>query len=176
MDDPEALTLSGEEREVTVLFSDLRGFTTLSERLTPTQVAELLHRYFTPMTRIIVSHLGTLDKFIGDAVMAFWNAPLEVPDHPARAVRAALDMTERLARLNEEFRRDFGFAVASGIGLHRGRVRVGNFGSEDLFDYTVIGDAVNLASRLESLTKFYGVHAIASEDIKTAAGDSAVFM
>jgi adenylate cyclase len=173
---PQALTLSGEEREVTVLFSDLRGFTSLSERLTPTQVAELLHRYFTPMTRVIVSHLGTLDKFIGDAIMAFWNAPLPVPGHPAQAVRTALAMTERLSRLNEEFRRDFGFAVACGIGLNQGRVRVGNFGSEDLFDYTVIGDAVNLASRLESLTKFYGVRALVSESIREAAANEAVFL
>jgi adenylate cyclase len=176
MDNPKALSLSGEEREVTILFSDLRGFTSLSERLTPTQVAELLHRYFTPMTRIIVSRLGTLDKFIGDAIMAFWNAPLDVPDHPAKAVAAALEMTERLARLNEEFRRDYGFAVACGIGINRGRVRVGNFGSEDLFDYTVIGDAVNLASRLESLTKFYGVRALATESIREGAGDQAVLV
>lgn len=173
---PDALTLSGEEREVTVLFSDLRGFTSLSERLTPTQVAELLHRYFTPMTHIIVSQLGTLDKFIGDAIMAFWNAPLAVPNHPARAVAAALEMNDCLTRLNEEFRRDFGFTVACGIGLNRGRVRVGNFGSEDLFDYTVIGDAVNLASRLESLTKFYGVRTLATESIREGAGDTATFV
>lgn len=172
---PKALTLSGEEREVTILFSDVRGFTSISERLSPTQVAELLHRYFTPMTRIIVSRLGTMDKFIGDAIMAFWNAPLDVPDHPAQAVTAALAMAARLDQLNQAFRKDFGFAIASGIGLHRGRVRVGNFGSEDLFDYTVIGDAVNLASRLESLTKFYGVRILATDSIREAAGQAAAF-
>lgn len=172
---PKALTLSGEEREVTILFSDVRGFTSISERLSPTQVADLLHRYFTPMTRIIVSRLGTMDKFIGDAIMAFWNAPLPVPDHPALAVRAALDMVGRLSQLNEIFRRDFGFAIVNGIGLHRGRVRVGNFGSEDLFDYTVIGDAVNLASRLEGLTKFYGVQILASESLRQDAEAEAAF-
>ena len=172
---PEALTLSGEERDVSILFSDVRGFTSISERLTPTQVADLLHRYFTPMTRVIVAELGTMDKFIGDAIMAFWNAPLPVPGHPARAVAAALAMTARLDHLNQAFRRDFGLTIESGIGLHRGRVRVGNFGSEDLFDYTVIGDAVNLASRLESLTKFYGVRILASEDVRLEAESVAAF-
>ncbi|MGD9610626.1 MAG: CHASE2 domain-containing protein [Desulfovibrionaceae bacterium] len=172
---PKALTLSGEEREVTILFSDVRGFTSISERLSPTQVAELLHRYFTPMTRIIVAHLGTMDKFIGDAIMAFWNAPLDVADHPAKAVTAALAMAARLDQLNQAFAKDFGFTIASGIGLHKGRVRVGNFGSEDLFDYTVIGDAVNLASRLEGLTKFYGVRILATDGIREAAPDAAAY-
>ncbi|KHK02817.1 Adenylate cyclase [Desulfovibrio sp. TomC] len=173
---PQDLTLSGEERDITILFSDVRGFTSISERLSPSQVSELLHRYFTPMTRIIVSHLGTMDKFIGDAIMAFWNAPVPVPNHPAQAVRAALEMTVRLAALNEAFRRDFGFAIACGIGLHRGRVRVGNFGSEDLFDYTVIGDAVNLASRLEGLTKFYGVRVLATDSLRHEAISEAAFI
>lgn len=170
------LTLSGEDRDVTVLFSDIRGFTSISERLSPTQTSDLLHRYFTPMTRIIVSRMGTLDKFIGDAIMAFWNAPLDVPGHAAEAVLAALEMTEKLGELNQGFLRDFGFALACGVGLHRGQARVGNFGSEDLFDYTVIGDTVNLASRLEGLTKYYGVGVLASEALQQEAGKAACFV
>jgi adenylate cyclase len=179
---PQDLRLTGEERHVTVLFSDVRGFTSLSERLSPTQVSELLNRYFTPLTRIIVERLGTMDKFIGDAVMAFWNAPVDVPGHPGEAVAAALAMIERLKSLNDEFRHDFGLAIESGIGLHCGPARVGNFGSEDLFDYTVIGDTVNLASRLEGLTKYYGVRLLVSGEMRRecasapALADSAAFV
>lgn len=170
---PKDLRLTGEERDVTVLFSDVRGFTSLSERLTPTQVSELLNRYFTPLTRIIMERLGTMDKFIGDALMAFWNAPVAVPDHPAQAVAAALEMGQRLDALNVAFARDYGLTIAAGVGLHRGLARVGNFGSEDLFDYTVIGDAVNLASRLEGLTKYYDVRVLVSGEIRQEAQDAA---
>lgn len=165
----DALTLSGEEREITILFSDVRGFTTLAEALSPTQVAELLQAYFTPMTAIITEQLGTLDKFIGDAIMAFWNAPLDVPDHRARAVAAALAMGAELRLLNRDFKKTFGHAVKAGIGLHCGVVRVGNFGSRDLFAYTVIGDAVNLCSRLEGLTKFYGLPLLVTDSLLPAA-------
>ncbi len=163
---PAALTLTGEEREVTMLFSDVRGFTSISESLTPSQVAALLQHYFTPMTGIITGNLGTLDKFIGDAIMAFWNAPLDVADHPDMALRSALAMREELDRLNVAFRAEYGFAIKAGIGLHCGTVRVGNFGSRDLFNYTVIGDAVNLCSRLEGLTKFYGVRLLVSGAVR----------
>lgn len=162
---PKSLALQGEEKEVTILFSDIRSFTSLSEKLSPTQVSELLRAYLTPMTRIITDELGTLDKFIGDAVMAFWNAPLDVQDHPARAVRAALRMLAELDTLNRDFEQRFGLRLSIGIGLHTGTVRVGNMGSDDLFDYTVIGDAVNYTSRLEGLTKFYGTPLVCSEEV-----------
>ena len=165
----DALTLSGEEREITILFSDVRGFTTLAETLSPTQVAELLQAYFTPMTAIITEQLGTLDKFIGDAIMAFWNAPLDVPDHRTRAVAAALAMEAQLRLLNQDFKKTFGHTVTAGIGLHCGVVRVGNFGSRELFAYTVIGDAVNLCSRLEGLTKFYGLPLLVTDSLLPAA-------
>ncbi len=166
---PGRLTLTGEEREVTVLFSDVRGFTSMSERLTPTQVVDLLHRYLTPMTAIIISRMGTLDKFIGDAIMAFWNAPLPVPGHQAKALEAAMAMLPELDRLNTGFEESYGLRIAIGVGLHAGKARVGNFGSADLFDYTVIGDTVNLCSRLEGLTKYYGKRILVTDSIVAAA-------
>ncbi|MEF3696574.1 CHASE2 domain-containing protein [Desulfolutivibrio sp.] len=172
---PDRLTLTGEEREVTVLFSDVRGFTTMSEKLTPTQVVDLLHRYLTPMTGIITGHMGTLDKFIGDAVMAFWNAPLPVPGHQAKALAAAMAMHEELDRLNVGFAETYGLRIDIGVGLHAGMARVGNFGSEDLFDYTVIGDTVNLCSRLEGLTKYYRKKILVTDAIAAAAPDDIFF-
>jgi len=171
VDNPDKLTLTGEEKDVTILFSDVRGFTTMSEKLSPTEVVELLHAYLTPMTRLITDSSGTLDKFIGDAIMAFWNAPLDVPGHPRRAVETALAMFEELDRLNEGFRRTYGFELHMGVGLNSGTVRVGNFGSQDLFDYTLIGDNVNLCSRLESLTKYYHVDILAARAVRDAAGE-----
>jgi len=171
----DALTLSGEEREATILFSDVRGFTSLSENLSPTQVVDLLQHYFTPMTDIITEHMGTMDKFIGDAIMAFWNAPVDVPGHRTLAVRAALAMRTELDRLNVEFKSNFGYAIKAGIGLHCGVVRVGNFGSKSLFNYTVIGDAVNLCSRLEGLTKYYGLHLLVTDTLMEASGEEFAF-
>jgi adenylate cyclase len=157
------LSLEGEEKPISILFSDIRGFTSLSERLSPSQVTLLLHDYFTPVTRIIINNHGTHDKFIGDAVMCFWNAPLDVKHHEEFAVKTALEILDALPDLNKAFEKKFGIHLAIGIGLHSGRCRVGNMGSADIFDYTIIGDNVNLASRLESLTKFYGVQLIVSE-------------
>lgn len=175
--DPDALSLEGEERTVTILFSDVRSFTSLSEKLTPTQVTGLLHDYLTPMTRIITEHSGTLDKFIGDAVMAFWNAPLDVPGHEAQALRSAMRQLQELRTLNEQvFGPRFGFDIQVGIGVHSGTVRVGNMGSADLFDYTLIGDNVNLASRMEGLTKYYGQELVVSKSIVDACGDEFVFV
>lgn len=168
MDNPDALSLEGQEKDVTIQFSDVRGFTSLSEKLSPTQVTDLLHEYLTPMTRIITEHEGTLDKFIGDAVMAFWNAPLDVENHEDKALIAALNQLDRLDQLNEEFIDKYGFTIAVGIGLHSGPVRVGNMGSSDLFDYTLIGDNVNLASRLEGLTKYYGQKLVVSQSVVNA--------
>ena len=175
-DSPESLSLQGQEKEVTVMFSDVRGFTTLSEQLTPTQVTDLLHDYLTPMTRVITQNMGTLDKFIGDAIMAFWNAPLDVPDHQKKAVSSALRMLTHLEELNVGFKEKFGLTIKIGIGLHCGRVRVGNMGSADLFDYTLIGDNVNLTSRLEGLTKYYGQKLIVSQAMREACGDAYSYM
>lgn len=175
VDNPDALSLEGEEKEITIQFSDVRSFTSLSEKLTPTQVTDLLHDYLTPMTRLITEHSGTLDKFIGDATMAFWNAPLDVPGHQVLAVDSGIKQLAKLRELNVLFKEKFGFPIAVGIGVHSGLVRVGNMGSADLFDYTLIGDNVNLASRLEGLTKFYGQEFIVSEVIKAACGDKYVF-
>ncbi len=163
---PQALNLEGEEKEVTILFSDIRGFTSMSEKLSPSEVTTLLNQYLTPVTRIIREQQGTLDKFIGDAVMAFWNAPLDVDHHGQLAVEAGLEMINKLPELNKIFQSKFGLSIAVGIGIHTGVVRVGNMGSDDLFDYTILGDNVNLTSRLEGLTKYYGVEIIVSEALQ----------
>lgn len=168
---PDKLTLDGEEKEVSIFFADIRGFTALSEKLTPTQVTNLLHDYFTPVTQSIIAHKGTLDKFIGDAVMCFWNAPMDVPDHKSQAVKAALDILDVLEKMNRKFIRKYGISIDMGIGVHSGKCRVGNMGSVDLFDYTIIGDNVNLTSRLEGLTRFYGVKLIVSKTIKESLQD-----
>ena len=172
---PEKLNLSGEEREVSVLFSDIRGFTTISEKLSPTQLVDLLHEYLTPMTRVITDSNGTLDKYIGDAIMAFWNAPLTVPNHQGAALSAAMGMLGELARLNEGFQVKYGLALHIGVGINCGNVRVGNFGSMDLFSYTILGDNVNLGSRLEGLTKYYGLELLISGSTIPAGSQPGVF-
>lgn len=139
-------------REVTVLFSDIRGFTSLSETASPEAVVGLLNRYFTKQVEVIFNHGGTLDKFIGDAIMAFWGAPVANPDHAAAAVAAAIDMSAALDALRGELG-ELGATLEVGIGLHSGPAVVGFIGSPDRLDYTVIGDTVNLASRIEGLTK-----------------------
>jgi adenylate cyclase len=166
---------AGEERELSILFTDIRGFSGLSEKLSPRQVVLMLNRYFTPMTALVREHSGTLDKFIGDALMAFWNAPLDVPDHPALAVSAALAMQEKLLELNEELQAEFGVTLRIGAGIHTGPAYVGNMGSEELVNYTLIGDNVNLASRLEGLCPQYGVEAVVSGETRAACGERFVF-
>lgn len=163
---PEKLGLAGEQKELSIIFSDIRGFTTISEKLSPAQVVELLHDYFTPMTRIITNNYGTLDKFIGDAIMAFWNAPIDIPDHKTKALQSVVEMVAALDDLNKVFAEKYGQTIDIGIGLHAGVVQVGNIGTDDLFDYTIIGDDVNITSRLEGLTRFYGVKCIVSETMK----------
>jgi adenylate cyclase len=147
------LQLGGEEREVTILFSDLRDFTGLSERLPPAEVLALLNRYLDRMSAVIERHGGVIDKYIGDAIMALFGAPVAVPDAPARAVAAARDMARALEELNAELRAEGRPALAFGIGLNTARVVAGNMGSQSRLNYTVIGDGVNLAARLEGLTK-----------------------
>jgi adenylate cyclase len=164
------LNRAGESRQITVLFSDIRGFTTLSERHTPQQVVELLNRYFSLQVEVIFRHGGSLDKFIGDAIMAFWGAPLDDAQHARHAVEAALEMAEVLQRFRQELGHDdIEFDV--GIGIHSGPAVVGLIGSEQRREYTAIGDTVNLASRIEGLTK--GVSRIlVSRDTMELCGDA----
>lgn len=165
------LVLGGARREATILFSDIRGFTTLSERLTPEQLVSLLNEYLTAMTAVVLDHEGVVDKYIGDAIMAFWNAPVPQADHAVRAARTALGMRDRLETLRVEWAERNLPDVRVGIGLNSGDVVIGNMGSEQRFDYTAIGDEVNLASRLESLTKFYGVTILVSESVRRQLGE-----
>jgi adenylate cyclase len=168
---PDLLKLGGEKREVSILFSDIRGFTTLSESISPEELVRLLNDYLSPMTRIVMEEKGTLDKFIGDAVMAIYNAPLDVPDHAGHACRSAVKMLERLELLNQEFAKRGMPQISIGIGISTGEAVVGNMGADIRFDYTAIGDTVNLSARLEGLTKFYGVQVLVSEATKAHAGD-----
>jgi adenylate cyclase len=163
LEHPEKLQLGGERRRVTLFFSDLAGFTTISERLSPETVVGLLNDYLSRMTGIILDEAGTVDKFEGDAIMAFWGAPLDQEDQAPRACRAALRQQAALAELNQGFAGLDLPPLSMRIGLHTGDAIVGNLGSEKRFDYTVIGDTVNLASRLEGLNKFYGSRVMASE-------------
>ncbi len=155
--------LSGENREMTVLFSDIRGFTSISEKLSPQQLTQLMNTYLTPMTAIVHQHRGTIDKYIGDAVMAFWGAPLKDPNHCRHALEAALDMLQQLQQVNKDLTAQQLPNIHIGIGLNSGEMSVGNMGSRFRMAYTVLGDAVNLGSRLEGLTKTYGVELIVSE-------------
>jgi adenylate cyclase len=163
LENPDALKLGGQKREMTVLFSDLRGFTSLSESLPPDELVEILNAYLARMTQIVFDNGGVLDKYIGDAVMAFWNAPFDQPDHAEQAIRTAIAMRDELERMNGEGVFPRGIELKMGIGINTGEMVVGNFGGEARFDYTVIGDAVNLASRIESATKEYNVQILISE-------------
>jgi adenylate cyclase len=175
MEHPERLKLGGERRRVTLFFSDLAGFTGLSERLTPEEVVSLLNDYLSRMTDIILEEEGTVDKFEGDAIMAFWGAPLDQEDQALRACRAALKQQAALAELNRRFAEMQLSSLGMRIGLHSGVAVVGNLGSQKRFDYTVIGDTVNLASRLEGLNKFYRSHILASETTAAECGDQVLF-
>jgi adenylate cyclase len=171
---PERLKLGGERREMTVLFSDIREFTAISEGLEPEALVDLLNVYLGEMTESVFSHEGMLDKYVGDAVMAVWGAPLPQADHATRACRAALMMHERLARLNGEARKRGWPIMQMGVGLNSGPMIFGNMGSTHHLSLTVMGDNVNLGARLEGLTKTYGTGIIASESTVRAAGDAIV--
>ncbi len=162
LEHPEKLKLGGERKELTVLFSDIRGFTTLSERMTPEQLVSFINEYLTPMTDVIFENGGTLDKYIGDAIMAFWGAPVDQPDHALRACRAALGFLEKLGTLRSRWRAAGLPEVDIGVGINSGLMNVGHMGTQDRFNYTVMGDAVNLASRLEGLTKMYDTRILIS--------------
>ncbi len=155
--DPAHYTMDGQSRDMTVLFSDIRGFTNFSEKLPPAELAEVLNAYLSTMTHIVQHQRGTIDKYIGDAIMAFWNAPVDLADHATRAVQTALEMQAALPQLNREFAARGWPDVQIGVGANTGRMSVGNMGSEFRMSYTVMGDAVNLGSRLEGITKQYGV-------------------
>jgi adenylate cyclase len=175
--DPDRLKLGGEQREVTVMFTDIRRFTTISESLKPDELTRFLNGFLTPMTDIIQSRRGTIDKYMGDAIMAFWNAPLDDADHAGNACRAALEMRARLVEVNAAWQADHGEGsplIEIGIGLNTGPAAVGNFGSARRMAYSVIGDAVNLSSRLEGQTKAYGADTLISEETQKRAPDFAV--
>ncbi|MFH1595516.1 MAG: CHASE2 domain-containing protein, partial [Pseudomonadota bacterium] len=160
---PEALRLGGERRVITVLFTDIRGFTTMSEGLDPEALVKLLHDFLNPMSNIIIDQGGTIDKYMGDAIMALFGAPLEQPDHARQACRAALQMEDTLEELNRQWAKQGRPPLRIGVGVNSGPAAVGNMGSDRLFDYTAIGDNVNLASRLEGLTKYYGTNILISQ-------------
>ena len=167
IDNPKQITTHGEKREMTVLFSDLRDFTSLSEPLSTRELKTFLNQYLTPITKIIFDHQGTIDKYVGDMVMAFWGAPIKDPQHAQKAVRSALDMQKIINHLQEDFTKIGISKVAAGIGIHTGEMNVGDMGSDYRRAYTVLGDAVNLGSRLEGLTKFYDVKILVSEETKS---------
>lgn len=182
--DPEKLSLGGEKRELTMFFSDIQGFTTLSEGLQPDQLSGFLNHYLTAFVDIIQAEGGTIDKFEGDAIIAFWNAPLDLPDHPVRAVRAALACQRRLAELRPVYEAAIGSVdtrtgapgvgrrIFTRIGLHSAEVSVGNFGSQTRFDYTALGDGMNLASRLEGANKVFGTFTMCSHATKERLRDA----
>ncbi len=163
LEDPNAINLEGERREITVLFADIRSFTSISESLTAEKLKIFLNEYFSPITKVIFQYQGTIDKYVGDMVMAFWNAPLQVKNHPQLAVECSLKMLEEVESLSKQMQEKDLPAFKIGIGLNTGEMNVGDMGSEYRRAYTVLGDAVNLGSRLESLTKYYGVGLLISE-------------
>lgn len=171
---PERLKLGGELRELSIFFSDIRGFTGISERLNPVELTALLNDYLTAMTDIIYAHGGTVDKYEGDAIIAFWNAPLTHDDHAILAVRTALECQDRLAELNPQFEQQIGAGLHQRIGINSGPVVVGNMGSKQRFNYTFLGDAGNLAARLEGINKQFGTSLLISEYTQRQLGDAII--
>ena len=160
---PDMLTLGGEERVMTVIFTDVAGFTTISENLTPTELVELLNEYLTAMTDIVLDYDGIIDKYEGDAIMAEFGAPLPDDDHALKACFTAIDMQKRLAELREKLLAEGRPELRARVGINSGSMVIGNMGSSRIFDYTVMGDNVNLSSRLEGANKAYGTYIMCSE-------------
>ncbi len=167
--DPAKLKLGGEKVTASVMFSDVRGFTTISERLSPEALVALLNSYLTPMTDVVLKYEGTLDKYIGDAIMAIFGAPVQYPDHAVRACKVCLEMMGKLHELQVGWREQGLPELDIGIGVNTGSMSAGNMGSIQRFDYTVMGDNVNLASRLEGINKEYGTNIIVSDSTFEAA-------
>jgi adenylate cyclase len=170
-ENPAACSMDAENREMSVLFSDVRGFTTISEGLEPAELSNLMNAILTPLTGVIHRNRGTIDKYMGDAIMAFWGAPLEDKNHARHALQAGYEMIERLQALKHEFKERGWPEINVGVGINTGEMSVGNMGSEFRMAYTVLGDTVNLGSRLEGLTKNYGVDIIVGESTKDAVPD-----
>ena len=168
---PEYVSMEGESREMTILFSDVRGFTNISEGMDPKELSLLMSEFLTPLTRVIYKHRGTMDKYMGDCIMAFWGAPLYDKDHARNALLAGIEMQETLRALQPRFKERGWPEIRAGVGINTGRVSVGNMGSEERVAYTVMGDEVNLASRLEGITKQYGVDIIVGENTKNIVKD-----
>ncbi|MBW2564775.1 MAG: CHASE2 domain-containing protein, partial [Deltaproteobacteria bacterium] len=172
IDSPEGLNLGGEEREITAFFSDVQGFTSISEALTPNELVELLNEFLTEMTDIILKHEGTVDKFEGDAIIAFFGAPNVLQNHAERTCSACIKMQKRLAELRENWKENKKPQLKMRIGLCTGSAVVGNMGSESRMDYTMMGDTVNTAARLEGINKIYDIYTLISESTCIAAGSS----
>lgn len=178
-ENPEALKLGGEVRDLSVMFTDIRGFTTISERLSPEALIQLMNDFLTPMSSLVMENRGTIDKYMGDAMMAFWNAPLDDPEHARHACITALQMNLALEPINARLRAEAAakgetpLVLAAGIGVHSGKASVGNMGSKQRFAYSALGDTVNLASRLEGQTKAYGVTNLISEATQSHVADFA---
>ena len=166
---PEQVSMEGESREMTILFSDVRGFTTISEGLDPRELSLLMNEFLTPLSQVVYSHRGTIDKYMGDCIMAFWGAPLPDAKHAYHAVLSGLEMQRTLSALQPHFKERGWPPIRIGVGINSGRVSVGNMGSEVRVAYTVMGDAVNLASRLEGITKEYGAGVLVGEVTKDEA-------
>ena len=165
-ENPDLLKLGGETKELTFMFSDIRGFTPLSEKYqsNPADLTKVINKFLTPMTNIIMKNGGTIDKYMGDCIMAFWNAPIDTPNHKELAIKSALEMMDKLKELNETDGFGDGNKINIGIGINTGKCIVGNMGSDQRFDYSVIGDPVNLASRLEGVSKNYDATLVIGED------------
>jgi class 3 adenylate cyclase len=172
MERPDLLDrFGGARQEISVYFSDIRGFTTLSEGMEPERLVELLNEYLSAMTEIVERHAGYVDKYIGDAILAIWGAPLPAPDHAVRACRAAIEMRDRLAALRPVFQERYGVELHARAGVNTTAAVVGNVGSRQKTNYTALGDGVNLASRLEGANKAFGTAILCGDATRAAAGD-----
>lgn len=167
----QVVSMEGESREMTILFSDVRGFTTISEKLDPKELSLLMNEFLTPLSLVVYKHQGKVDKYMGDCIMAFWGAPKPEPDHARNAIMAGIEMQQKLLELQPRFKARGWPEIHIGVGVNTGRVSVGNMGSDVRVAYTVMGDAVNLASRLEGITKQYGVGVIVGENTKKSVPD-----